>query len=106
MLMMLLLITTCALLLASIKVNSRLKQELHTKTEQLSKTLNAYKLVIVRMSALELKDALPADTGKRLIRRKGSGQLSIFNDTDEQLAKMQSVQIKSRPRPRIRANHS
>jgi hypothetical protein len=94
------------LLLASIKMNRNLKQELQTKNKQLSKTLNAYKLVMVRMSELELKDALPANTGKRLIRRKGSGQLSIFNDTDEPFAQMQSVQIKSRPRPRIRANHS
>ncbi len=93
------------LLLASIKMNRNLKQELQTKNEQLSKTLNAYKLVMVRMSELELKDALPANTGKRLIRRKGSGQLSIFNDTDEQFAKMQSVQIKARPRPSTKNNH-
>lgn len=98
MLTMLLLISTCALLLASIKVNSRLKQELHTKTEQLSKTLNAYKLVVVRISEHELKDALPANTGRRPIRRKESGQLSIFENKDEQFTKIQSEKLKSRPR--------
>jgi hypothetical protein len=96
---------TSLLLLVSIKMNRNLKQELQTKTEQLSKTLNAYKLVMVRMSELELKDALPADNGKRLIRRIGSSQLSIFNDTDEQFAKIQSVQIKVRPRPSTKNNH-
>lgn len=83
MLTMLLLITTCVLLLASIKVNSRLKQELHTKTEQLSKTLNAYKLVIVRMSELELKEALLPSNTKKPTRRKASGRLSIFEDEGE-----------------------
>jgi len=93
------------LLLASIKINKNLKQELQAKTEQLSKTLNAYKLVMVRMSAHELKDVLPANTGKRPIRRKESGQLPIFNKTDEQFAQMQSVQIKARPRPSTKNNH-
>ncbi len=97
MLTMLLLITTCALLLASIKVNSRLKQELHTKTEQLSKTLNAYKLVMVRMSEFELKEALPPSSTKKPTRRKTSSQLSVFED--ERFAKIQSAQVKTRPRP-------
>lgn len=98
MLTMLLLISTCALLLASIKVNSRLKQELHTKTEQLSKTLNAYKLVIVRMSELELKEALLQSNTKKPTRRKASGRLSIFEDEGEQFAKIQSEKLKTRPR--------
>lgn len=98
MLTMLLLISTCALLLASIKVNSRLKQELHTKTEQLSKTLNAYKLVMVRMSELELKDALLPSSTKKPTRRKTSGQLSIFENKDEQFTKIQSEKLKARPR--------
>ena len=95
------------LLLASIKINKSLKQELQAKTEQLSKTLNAYKLVMVRMSEHELKDALLANTGRRPIRRKESGQLSIFNETDEQFefAQMQSVQIKVRPRPSKTDSH-
>lgn len=86
------------LLLASIKINKSLKQELQAKTEQLSKTLNAYKLVVVRISEHELKDALPANTGRRPIRRKESGQLSIFENKDEQFTKIQSEKLKIRPR--------
>lgn len=86
------------LLLASIKINKSLKEELRAKTEQLSKTLNAYKLVMVRMSEHELKDALPANPGTRPIRRKESGQLSIFENKDEQFTKIQSEKLKTRPR--------
>lgn len=86
------------LLLVSSKMNRRLKQELHTKTEQLTKTLNAYKLVMVRMSEFELKEALPPSSTKKPTRRKTSGQLSVFEDEGEQFAKIQSAQVKTRAR--------
>lgn len=93
------------LLLASIKVNSHLKQELHVKTEQLAKTINAYKQVVVHMSELELKDALPSNGTQKLTRRKASGRLSIFDNEDEKFAAIQSKQVKSRPRPSASENH-
>lgn len=86
------------LLLASIKVNSRLKQELHVKTEQLAKTINAYKQVVVHMSELELKDASPSNGTQKLTRRKASGRLSIFENEDEQFSRIQSEKLKTRPR--------
>ena len=93
------------LLLASIKINKSLKQELQAKTEQLSKTLNAYKLVMVRMSEFELKEALPPSSTKKPTRRKTSSQLSVFEDEDEQFAKIQSAQVKTRPRPSTSDSH-
>lgn len=91
------------LLLASIKINKSLKQELQAKTEQLSKTLNAYKLVMVRMSEFELKEALPPSSTKKPTRRKTSSQLSVFED--ERFAKIQSAQVKTRPRPGTSDSH-
>ncbi len=85
-------------LLGSLLLNIRLRRDLQTASMKLSKTLNAYKLVMVRMSEQELSETLMKSQEKPR-RKKSSGSKTLFQNEDAEFSGIQGPQPKTRKSP-------
>lgn len=85
-------------LLGSLLLNIRLRRDLQTASLKLSKTLNAYKLVMVRMSEQELSETLLKSQSK-LRRKKTLGSKTFLFGEDPDFSGIQGPQPKTRKNP-------
>jgi len=79
-------------------LNIRLKRDLQTASIKLGKTLNAYKLVMVRMSAQELSETLLKSQSKQR-RKKTLGSKTFLLGEDPDFSGIQGPQPKTRKSP-------
>ncbi len=85
-------------LLGSLLLNIRLRRDLQTASMKLSKTLNAYKLVMVRMNEQELSETLLKSQSK-LRRKKTLSSKTFLLGEDPEFSGIQGPQPKTRKSP-------
>ncbi len=90
-------------LLGSISLNIRLKRDLQTAGVKLRKTLNAYKLAMVRISEQELSET-PLKSQSKLRGKKTLSSKTFLLGEDPEFSGIQGPQPKTRKNPSSRSS--